>query len=118
MSNGRADKGGQVGVNGATYQGGQFLPSTQTEKGAHKSRKAKKTGRMKIGPDEWAIPELENVASLYAQFIVFVSPWDLKEGRITVNAEAARYYGHTPAEIAALAQRWLNGERWIAIKEN
>jgi len=52
----RAKKGGEIGVNGEHYEGGQFLPSSpETVKGAQGSsskRKAPKPRKVQIAPGQ------------------------------------------------------------------
>jgi len=48
--NGHAKKGGEIGINGAFYEGGQFLPSTTNEKGTSSRRGDRK---IEIEPYVW-----------------------------------------------------------------
>ena len=52
MSNARATKGGQVGVNGEFYEGGKFLPSTKQPKRPGSARRG--GGRCLIEPGVFA----------------------------------------------------------------
>lgn len=72
MSEFRAKKGGQVGINGEFYQGGQFLPSSEaTVKGAHKAivRKGKKA---EVAPYVWAEAPADDMLSIYERIRYWV----------------------------------------------
>lgn len=52
----QAKVGGQIGVNGYCYRGGQFLPNTQAEPGKWKiNGKWVRTGKEQIEPFVWAV---------------------------------------------------------------
>lgn len=66
----RAQSGGEYGVNGSFYQGGQFLPSSEkTVKGAQKSDKRKRSGgrlrKREIAPYLWAVQPYEGAVPLW-----------------------------------------------------
>lgn len=69
MSNGHAAKGGEIGVNGDAYKGGQFLPSTNKPKGKAKARKAP---RVEIEPGVFA-ETAPGIVSLYGQIAAVVT---------------------------------------------
>ncbi len=54
MTHSRAKVGGEIGVNGFCYKGGQFLPSTQAEPGRWKiGKKWVVSGRELTEPGKW-----------------------------------------------------------------
>ena len=64
MSAGHAAAGGEIGVNGEDYKGGQFLPSSaKTVKGA--KRRPLVTGKKPIGPYLWAAQPAPDMVSIY-----------------------------------------------------
>lgn len=52
MSNGRAARGGEIGVNGERYAGGTFLPSTKAPKRGSANR-ARGSRRVEVEPGVW-----------------------------------------------------------------
>lgn len=68
MSNGQARAGGEYGLNGEWYEGGQFLPSSpETVKGAQK--KVKRTGgrKQQVAAYVWEIPPTDTAKSIFAE---------------------------------------------------
>lgn len=64
----RANKGGEYGVNGEFYNGGQFLPGSElTEKGANKRSKSKfdPNKKQEIAGYKWELPPFENAKAIY-----------------------------------------------------
>jgi hypothetical protein len=122
----RAKRGGEYGVNGEHYDGGQFLPgSPYTVKGANKDETKKRmTRKQEIAPYCWRIdpegrqaiwPKIEG----YVEFVG--ETWYTKEtGKIgTVRLypnfrfDALKWTAEGLAEFQKLIDRWNNGERWI-----
>lgn len=63
---GRAKKGGEIGLNGETYKGGQFLPSSEkTVKGSISVRIPKGTGKKEIAPYTWEVAPADDMLSIY-----------------------------------------------------
>lgn len=117
MSNGRAAKGGETGLNGERYAGGTFLPSTTLPKGTPKSRPARSTARrQQVARYEWAdspsataraifplivgtrAQERNGVMSRYEPFIA------------TAGEQVTAEY-----TVDALIAMWMAGERWIEV---
>lgn len=108
----RAKKGGQIGRNGESYKGGQFLPNTNLPKRAA----LKHTGgyRMQVvepgilekGPEGY-VSILVQLAGIYA---------DQDEGKLIPreNLEVtANYRGIETSKIFQLITSYNNGWRWI-----
>ena len=114
----RAKAGGEIGMNGEHYEGGQFLPSTTLPNQAPASRKAG-TGKREIAPYVWQVAP-DGMQSIYSQFQHL---WKITDGKAAVidNAQALAYY--TPLgcpgdkcsaeEVQAAADKWNAGERWM-----
>lgn len=65
---GRAKAGGETGVNGFQYKGGQFLPSTDAPPGTWRvGGKLVKARKMQLGPSEWATQPSPTARSIYQQ---------------------------------------------------
>ncbi len=60
----RAKAGGEIGMNGERYEGGQFLPSTTLPK-MTKQRSRKGSGKQEIAPYVWDVAPTENHKSIY-----------------------------------------------------
>jgi hypothetical protein len=64
--NGRAKKGGEIGLNGERYEGGQFLPSSEsTVKGFNNIFIKKGSGKTEIAPYVFDVPPADNMLSIY-----------------------------------------------------
>ena len=117
MSNGRAKAGGERGVNGEWYAGGEFLPSTQLGKQPTKAR-SRSTGKQEIAPFVWEVPA-EGKTSLYRPISAFIDwPYWRATGIAiaapTIIAAYSRNYPHFDANrILLLVEAWNNGERWM-----
>mgnify|MGYP000494037271 CR=1 FL=1 len=112
MSNGRAQAGGQIGVNGEHYKGGTFLPSTHRPKGIAKSRTAPR--RMLVEPGVLAVvPEGETAIFEGLQQFVHVTVTDKKlVARFPDDHTAVRYYFDSPAAMHALIAAYNAGQRF------
>jgi len=65
MSETRASAGGQIGLNGEFYKGGQFLPSSKdTVKGAQKPT-VKKGTKKEVAPYVWRPAPADDMLSIY-----------------------------------------------------
>lgn len=67
MSNGRAIKGGQVGLNGERYEGGQFLPSTTQPKQARPTREIAAGKKQAVAPYVWQATPQANLIAIYGR---------------------------------------------------
>lgn len=121
----RANKGGQYGKNGAWYDGGQFLPSSEgTEKGANSRRpKGKSQGprKQQIAPYLWEVSEKKSIWGIVAPgfYTKFVKTGYSKEtgaqGYIEVYPSNVwnSLSEDKQTEIKELIRRWNAGERWV-----
>jgi len=108
----RAPKGGTVGMNGAHYGGGQFLPNTTLDKLPTKDRRAA-TRKQEIDRYVWEVPPSPELRSIYQQTAgVFTN---VINGRMVVTCSdvTLEYYKRTREEVQTLADRWNAGERWM-----
>jgi hypothetical protein len=119
----RARKGGEQGVNGAHYEGGQLLPSSKaTEQGKQKSAKKVSTGKQEIAPYVWEAPPAPGARALWRG--LGVGQWttiDRVTGQVVLNPslnwDFMAAQAHTPAaelqaDYQARADRYNAGERW------
>ena len=110
--NTRAKAGGQTGVNGEWYNGGEFLPgSAQTVKGETKRTTKAGSGKRQIAPFIWEIPP-EGMISIYQKYS---QVWKMTNGKMEIFQGINReYFGEKfLAEAQKMAERWNNGERWM-----
>ena len=114
MSN-QAKAGGQYGVNGEFYQGGQFLPSNEeTVKGAY-SQKTSRPSKQEIAPYKWEISEKVSIWGAINLACKFHKTGYSKENGAEGLLEVV-IKNQTPEAMEFfenLATRWNNGERWI-----
>lgn len=126
MTETRAKVGGQYGKNGEWYEGGQFLPSSETtEKGQNSRAKVAgqdKPRKQEIAPYKWVISEKTAIwpkvgVGAYTKFTkTGYSKENGAEGYLE-TVETTNFWMTTPAEmqneIRELVNRWNNGERWM-----
>jgi hypothetical protein len=108
----RAKTGGETGMNGEQYKGGQFLPNTALPK---MQNKAKATGSKKqeIAPYVWeAAPEGKQ--SVYRTYNV-VWQWEVrgKTFKAIDNEKTLAYFCIAKEKAQEMADKWNNGERWM-----
>jgi hypothetical protein len=113
----RAAKGGEYGLNGQFYNGGEFLPSSAfTAKGEFSSnRKSQpwKPSKKEVAPYKWEVQPAEGAQSIYGIIAgVFGKVIDGKF-QINTNEKTLNYFHKTIEEVEELSARWNNGERWI-----
>ncbi len=131
MSNGQARVGGEIGVNGYLYKGGQFLPSTMVQPGRWKiGRKWVYSGREMIAPREWAYQPTPFSRSIFAM----ISSWcDVGAGKPAIR-EGVRdnqlalltsetmirpgvkgVLGKEEIALGVLVEAWNTGQRWFDV---
>lgn len=112
--NGRATRGGQHGLNGEWYEGGQFLPNTHSQKGAHQSGR-KGTGKQEIAPYTWSVPPSDEAISIYRNIAGTVAKWLVWQKTLTPSGSTAVYdfCGYTPEQVQELCAAWNTGKRWM-----
>ena len=109
MSQRRAKKGGEYGVNGEWYEGGQWIANTEKEK---KLGSKKATHKQQTAPFVWEIPE-EGMRSIFEKWS---GTWEAdKEGKMKCRNLPISYWGADYLnESQKMADRWNAGERWTA----
>jgi len=113
----RAQKGGEMGINGLWYNGGQFLPSTTLGKMASRM-KVQKSGKQEIAPYKWEVAPKENMRSIYTLTGV-ASKWAegkwQEELELVDNEKVLSYYKIDVEATQKLIDLWNSGERWVEI---
>jgi len=124
MSNTRAKAGGEYGVNGEFYQGGQFLPSSPTtEKGKYtrKQIKSSSSGRKwEIESYKWEYAPTETARPVKAAMTFcmplrddddnFINKYERYEPAIKGSLKNEMYNGW---HIDELIKMYNDGERWF-----
>jgi len=122
----RAKAGGQVGKNGEWYEGGQFLPSSETTEKGQNSR-AKTAGQNKprkqeIAPYKWELSDRQAIwpkcgVGAYTRFIKTGYSKETGSQGYLETVEDTNFWLETPVEIQEqvreLVSRWNAGERWM-----
>lgn len=111
----QARKGGEVGVNGHSYKGGQFLPERPDSDQPQKERR-KPTGRVEVLPYIWDTPPDPSVSPVYLRIQHFVKV--ARSGHVTLwdgdQAEKVRNEFNMPLPTLQRAIAAVNaGHRWI-----
>lgn len=121
---GRAKVGGESGINGFTYKGGQFLPSTNAPPGTWR---VKQNGKNKlVSTKKWLIApgKSEESPSPYARgiFQIMAQIVDVdKSGVVSVkdNPIAVEYYGRGMCDgrydVEELVEMYNKGMRWVEV---
>lgn len=130
----KAKAGGEIGVNGYFYKGGQFLPSTQAEPGRFKvGKKWLTTGREMIAPGVWEVQPTPLSRSLFV--LAGVGHFSvMKDDILTINTGVFCNDGVTPVTgdleirpgvkgimgkecltIGEIVAAWNEGQRWFSI---
>lgn len=109
---GQAKKGGEIGVNGEHYKGGQFMPgNASTVKGEHSStsRKSGRPRRVLIEPGIF-VEVNQGEKAIFARISAFVA---VENGvmRQTASAHTVAYYG-LETTLPELIRRYNAGERY------
>lgn len=100
----RASKGGQTGMNGEWYEGGQFLPNTQLTKMARPTRTG--SGKVQVEPYVW-VQARDGFRPIFGQFPYHPAHHLAMRERVNpAYVDVAR--------LDALYSLWIAGERWIA----
>ena len=118
----RATKGGETGMNGEWYEGGQFLPNT--EQGKKKRVKGKGTGKQQIEPFVWVVPP-EGSTECTRSIFMFMAGRFLDadhfratgEMKVYAKPETMEYYKVNSFFLRVLADKYNKGERWFEIKK-
>lgn len=106
----RAAKGGEIGMNGEFYAGGEFLPNTDLAS-QHKAKATRGSGKQEIAPYTWEVAP-DGMVSIYRNLIgVFAR---MQNGVMVMNCsdKTLAYYKRNRFEIAVLIAKWNKGERW------
>ncbi|CAH3461951.1 TPA: hypothetical protein I8Y00_005323 [Citrobacter farmeri] len=116
--NGKAIKGGQLGINGQQYKGGQFLPaSKRTVKGQHRVSKSSNKPRSYLtepGKVELLPPGKKAIFGTIRAFV------QIENGTMVITASdhSLSAYGYTRDSMQALVDQYNNGERLIATPDH
>ena len=91
----RAPKGGTIGINGLSYKGGSFLPTTTLGKISKAKPQSGNRTRTILTP----------VRALCGL------TFDETVATVTANDQAIAYYGHTRQQVESIVERYNKGER-------
>jgi hypothetical protein len=117
--NTRAVVGGELGINGDWYKGGQFLPSTpEYPKGYFKNARAKNNA-MKIRKEEvsnrvWETMPAHNVRSLWGMIKLFVNT----DGDVVASDQTLEYMNVNISTLTKYVNMFKNGVKYIECEVN
>lgn len=116
----RAQAGGEIGINGEKYGGGQFLPSSpSTIKGINRNstRKSNRTGKQEVAPYKWEVAPANNQRSIFTMIVGIFGKIDRNTGTLefTASEKTLQYFNRTEKEITELINRFNNGEKWATV---
>jgi hypothetical protein len=120
----QAMKGGEIGLNGEFYKGGQFVAGSETtikgmQNGA-KVAKPRKLRKVQIALGVWEVEPSANHYAILSGMGHFLA-WDIPGQTIKAFRPACDYndkqigreIGYTFAKKEEEAAAWNRGERWI-----
>ena len=108
----RARKGGEIGINGETYAGGTFLPSTRLPKQGKAARLPPAVGRCLVEPGVFAISPTGTPAIFSSIAQISTANADGTRSPFPATHPFFAYSGNFE-ETAALCDRFNAGERWL-----
>lgn len=114
----QAQKGGQIGVNGEFYAGGQFMAnSPETVKGLQNGGRKAKTRRMEIEPYAWAEQPAPNMLPLFRLMngndIIYNNGNPIVNRSFNPQSMGWRItYEQAMADAQKVVDAWSRGERW------
>jgi len=116
----QATKGGETGLNGEFYKGGQFLPnSEETIKGAQNSKNEPKSRKQEIAPYCWQASEKAAIWPKISPVVKFVGKTSYsketgKTGQVELVISVNGYWTEEAIDsFQSLIEMWNNGEMWI-----
>ena len=119
---GRAAKGGEIGINGEHYEGGQFLPNSRTR--AKGSNRPRTTGKRQIAPYVWEIAPSPSHFSIFdlisnARCAMRNAVWEWDGDAIKVlRTDEADYISHGfYVPLYDLIAAYNAGSRWVDTSE-
>ncbi|EOC0020881.1 hypothetical protein ACINJM_004227 [Cronobacter sakazakii] len=118
--NGKAKKGGQTGINGQQYKGGQFLPASKnTVKGQMPTWKAKASSKRRSGLTEpGKVEQLPpGKRAIFGTIRAFVQ-FENGTMAITASDHSLSAYGYTRDAMQALVDQYNTGERLFAAPDH
>jgi hypothetical protein len=141
MSAGQAKAGGEIGVNGYFYKGGQFLPSTAAEPGRWKiGKRVVRTGKRMTAPGVWEVQPtpfsvpLFQIAGVGHFTIVQNDVLEMNPGaggdgvrtntgeQVTLQMEirpgVCGVLGTETITLGEIIDAWNNGMRWFDVQPN
>jgi hypothetical protein len=110
----RAQKGGEIGMNGEFYKGGQFLPSTTLPKRAAQ-QKLSKSKKQEIANYKWEVAPKDSYRSIFTMIAGIFVKWEIRNEKFEFSAsqQTLDYLKTTKEEVIILMNAWNNGARWI-----
>lgn len=119
----QAKTGGEYGLNGEWYKGGQFLPSSETTiKGMQNQASiTAKPRKQEVAPYLWVVSEKQAIWPSISNLVKFVGKTTYsketgKVGQVEVvsfNHKAMGWSDEGLREFEQLVERWNQGERWL-----
>lgn len=110
----RAKVGGEIGANGESYRGGQFIAQTNKPKGEPQRRQAR---RALVWPGEFAtVPEGQQAIFGPVREFVYLVTADELAVKPNMTEAILSMFGQSRASVQAVIDRLHNGERWEATR--
>jgi len=117
----QAPKGGQIGMNGERYEGGQFLPNTRMGKLTKAEQRAlakAATRTHEIAPYTWEVAPAAGLKSIYRQVVGTYAQLNRSTGMLEPYEPyfefcVSAFAGFDRQTHIDLIDRWNAGERWM-----
>jgi hypothetical protein len=109
----RAEQGGEIGINGDTYKGGQFLPSSpDTIKGAmgkaDKKAKAYMSRKQEVAAYKWETPPTADSIAIYPT-LGGIELFNRDTGTFSLNEN---FTGGNIEKRMVNIEAWNSGQMW------
>lgn len=114
----RATKGGEIGINGDVYEGGQFLPNTTLPKGFNKRDMRAATRKQNIAPCVWGVAPSPELRAIFAYLAGSYGMFNHTTKTFSpflpfIESQERNCPNFKRDEILGLIEKWNSGERWF-----
>lgn len=127
--NRRAKIGGEIGINGEFYKGGQFLPSTKNPKRSKEKCGCNSKKKQQYEPYKWSVPPRGKKTSIFSLGLIGTrlqyagkgfDKIEIIDEKIRLNERYIENYGMFDEnyflhgyKLKELIDMWNSGTRWI-----
>jgi hypothetical protein len=108
----RANKGGETGMNGYEYAGGQFMPTTEMPPKVRRRLASYMRGRQQVEPRVWELPPTVNSRALFEVYCHLIGVVN-GVANVIAKPESLAYYCETAEYMSEICAAYNAGARWM-----